>query len=168
MTNHGNVSTMGITEEQSQQETPIPTQQQDIQSEALSELQQQLLTAFRKTCLVAGAGLAGSVWQWNTQTKHTRQQVFLPPRAQALPPEVVKAWQQKALMNEALETVGRQAVFITGVAALYFGVELGVGRWRGKPDDWLNTAAAGAAAGSWLGIRGDRHTASLSGPVLQS
>jgi hypothetical protein len=133
--------------------------QQDQQSGALSELQQQMLTAFRQTCLVAGAGLVGSIWHWNSKTKHTRQQVFLPPRAQALPPEVIKAWQQKALMNDALETVGRQTLFFTGVAALYFGVELGMGHWRGRPDDWINTAAAGAAAGSWLGIRGEQSAA---------
>jgi hypothetical protein len=38
----------------------------------------------------------------------------------------------------------------TGIAALYFGVELAAFRLRGA-DDWRNTAAAGAVAGGYLG-----------------
>eukprot|EP00879_Flechtneria_rotunda_P024151 GHRR01025597.1.p1 GENE.GHRR01025597.1~~GHRR01025597.1.p1 ORF type:complete len:309 (+),score=83.48 GHRR01025597.1:216-1142(+) len=137
------------TEDNIQQQQP-----QQQQSEELTDLQQQLLTWYRRTCLVSGAGMAGSALYWNKYTKHTRQNVFLPPRAQSLPQAHVTAWRQKAQMKDALRTVGQQTLFITWVAALYFGVELGMGVWRYKPGDWLNTAAAGATAGAYLGARG--------------
>eukprot|EP00879_Flechtneria_rotunda_P022343 GHRR01023574.1.p1 GENE.GHRR01023574.1~~GHRR01023574.1.p1 ORF type:complete len:217 (+),score=89.90 GHRR01023574.1:216-866(+) len=136
------------TEDNIQQQQP-----QQQQSEELTDLQQQLLTWYRRTCLVSGAGMAGSALYWNKYTKHTRQNVFLPPRAQSLPQAHVTAWRQKAQMKDALRTVGQQTLFITWVAALYFGVELGMGVWRYKPGDWLNTAAAGATAGAYLGAR---------------
>lgn len=69
--------------------------------------------------------------------------------------QVVKSYKQKAEFREALRTIGRQSVFITGVAGLYFGTELGVGLWRDKQSDWANTATAGALAGSLLGARGE-------------
>jgi hypothetical protein len=70
------------TEQQEQEQ-----KQQQQEEEELSELQQQLLTWYRKTCLVAGAGMAGSIWHWyaSGRNKHT---VFLPPRAQVLSPQV--------------------------------------------------------------------------------
>jgi hypothetical protein len=68
----------------------------------------------------------------------------------------VRQWQDKAALREALRTVGRQTAFITGVAALYFGSELGVGLARGETGAWPNTAAAGALAGGLLGARGAR------------
>uniref|UniRef100_A0A383WP69 Mitochondrial import inner membrane translocase subunit TIM22 n=1 Tax=Tetradesmus obliquus TaxID=3088 RepID=A0A383WP69_TETOB len=134
--------------EQQQQEQ----QQQRQEEEELSELQQQLLTWYRKTCLVAGAGMAGSTWYWYTSGR-SNHQVFLPPRAQALPPEVVEAYKKKAVMREGMRAIGRQTLFVSGVAALYFGVELGVGMAREQPGHWANTAAAGAVAGSYLGAR---------------
>lgn len=47
-----------------------------------------MLQCYRKTFLVAGFGLVGSMWRWNMVTKHKQPQVFLPPRAQALPEAV--------------------------------------------------------------------------------
>jgi hypothetical protein len=69
-------------------EAAAPAQQHEQLKAPLTELQEQLLLVYRKTFLVAGLGLAGSVWRWNAVTKHQRQHAFLPPRAQALPPEV--------------------------------------------------------------------------------
>ncbi|KAI8473277.1 MAG: hypothetical protein J3K34DRAFT_519120 [Monoraphidium minutum] len=115
-----------------------------------TELQQQLLAWYRSTCLVAGAALVGSVWQWNFGGKSKSVEVFVPPRAQSLPAEVVEGWKRSMRFKEGVRTVGRQTVFATGIAALYFGVELGAARWRGA-EDWANAAAAGGAAGGYLG-----------------
>lgn len=136
-------------EQQQQHEQEV----QQPEPEGLTELQQQLLTWYRKTCLVAGAGMGGSVWHWYRVGKHKQKEVFIPPRAQALPPEVVAAWKKKAEMKIAMRTIGRHTLFISGIAALYFGVELGAGIYREQYNDWLNTAAAGAVAGSYLGAR---------------
>lgn len=68
--------------------------------------------------------------------------------------QVVERWKQKAQFRDAVTTIGRQSLYITGIAGLYFGVELGVGLLREKQGDWANTAAAGAAAGGLLGARG--------------
>eukprot|EP00878_Enallax_costatus_P037335 GHUV01042159.1.p1 GENE.GHUV01042159.1~~GHUV01042159.1.p1 ORF type:complete len:153 (+),score=51.81 GHUV01042159.1:286-744(+) len=97
--------------------------------------------------------MAGAVWHWYSIGKHKQREVFIPPRAQALPPEVIAAWKKKAEMKIAMSTIGRQSLLITGIAALYFGVELGTGYYRDQYGDWLNTAAAGAAAGCYLGAR---------------
>lgn len=102
--------------------------------------------------------MAGAVWHWYNIGKHKQKEVFIPPRAQALPPEVVAAWKKKAELKIAMGTIGRQSLFITGVAALYFGVELGTGLYREKSGDWLNTAVAGAVAGSYLGARGETYS----------
>jgi hypothetical protein len=72
-------------EEQQQQQQQ---QQQQVEDEPLSELQQQLLWAYRKTFIGAGFGLLGSIWHWNAVDKHKRKDIFLPPRAQALPEAV--------------------------------------------------------------------------------
>jgi hypothetical protein len=78
--------------QQQDQEQQAQGQQQGVQEpEALSEVQEQMLMAYRKTFLVAGAGLIFSTWRWNTVTKHKLPDVFLPPRAQALP-EPVSIW----------------------------------------------------------------------------
>lgn len=68
--------------------------------------------------------------------------------------QVVEAYKKKAVMREGMRAIGRQTLFVSGVAALYFGVELGVGMAREQPGHWANTAAAGAVAGSYLGARG--------------
>jgi hypothetical protein len=68
--------------------------------------------------------------------------------------QVVEAYKKKAVMREGMRTIGRQTLFVTGVAALYFGVELGVGMAREQQGHWANTAAAGAVAGGYLGARG--------------
>lgn len=73
----------GQQEQEQQQQQVQPAEEE----QPLTELQQQLLICYRKTFLVAGCGLAGSVWRWNTITKH-KQEIFLPPRAQALPEAV--------------------------------------------------------------------------------
>lgn len=98
--------------------------------------------------------MAGAVWHWYSIGKHKHREVFIPPRAQALPPEVVAAYKKKAEMKIAMGTIGRQSLFITGIAALYFGVELGTGYYRDQYGDWSNTAVAGAVAGCYLGARG--------------
>lgn len=98
--------------------------------------------------------MGGAVWHWYNIGKHKQKEVFIPPRAQALPPEVVAAWKKKAEMKIAMSTIGRQSLFVTSVAALYFGVELGAEIYRDKHGHWLNTAVAGAVAGSYLGGRG--------------
>lgn len=67
----------------------------------------------------------------------------------------MQRFKQKAQFRDAVSTVGRQSLYITGIAGLYFGVELGVGLLREKQGaDWANTAAAGAVAGGLLGARG--------------
>lgn len=71
-------------------------------------------------------------------------------------PQVVQRYKQKAQFREAVSTVGRQTLLVTGIAGLYFGLELGVGLLRDKQGNWANTAAAGAAAGGLLGSRGER------------
>jgi len=76
--------------QQEQQEQQQQQVQPAEEEQPLTELQQQLLICYRKTFIVAGCGLAGSVWRWNTVTKH-KQEIFLPPRAQALP-EAVSGW----------------------------------------------------------------------------
>jgi hypothetical protein len=78
-------------QEQLQQQQALEQQQQQQQQaeeEPLTELQEQLLLCYRKTFLVAGLGLIGSMWRWNMVTKHNRKDIFLPPRAQALPKAV--------------------------------------------------------------------------------
>lgn len=75
--------------------------------------------------------------------------------------QVVEAYKKKAIMREGMRSIGRHTLFVTGIAALYFGVELGVGLARDAPGDWLNTAAAGAVAGGYLGARGGRQTPRL-------
>ena len=117
-----------------------------------SELERQLVAWYRNTFLVTGAALAGSVWQWNFGARGKRAaEVFVPPRAAALPREVVEGWERSVRFKEGVRTVGRQTAFATGVAALYFGVELAALRARGGADDFCNTALAGAAAGGYLG-----------------
>ncbi|KAF8060029.1 hypothetical protein HT031_004967 [Scenedesmus sp. PABB004] len=123
------------------------------QEEELGELQAQLLLWYRKTCLAAGVGMGGACWHWYARGRRAAADVFLPPRAAALPPAVIEAWRRKAQMREGMRTVGRHTLFVTGVAALYFGVELGAGLARGAVGDWPNTAAAGAVAGGFLGAR---------------
>jgi hypothetical protein len=70
---------------------------------------------------------------------------------------LVEAYKKKAVMREGMRSIGRQTVFVAGVAALYFGVELGVGMAREQHGHWANTAAAGAVAGGYLGARGTLH-----------
>jgi hypothetical protein len=69
--------------------------------------------------------------------------------------QVVQRYKQKAQFREGVAVVGRQTVWVTGIAALYFGTELGVGLLRDKQNDWTNTAAAGAVAAGVLGSRGE-------------
>lgn len=71
----------------------------------------------------------------------------------AAPAQVVQRWKQKQQFQDALRTIGRQSLYITGIAGLYFGLELGMGLLRDKQGDWGNTAAAGAVAGGFLGAR---------------
>ncbi|GBF91771.1 hypothetical protein Rsub_04075 [Raphidocelis subcapitata] len=115
-----------------------------------TELQQQLVAWYRNTFLVTGAALIGSVWRWNFGGKPQSAEVFVPPRAASLPAEVVEGWRRSMRFKEGVRTVGRQTVFATGVAALYFGAELAALRWRGR-EDWSNTAVGGLAAGGYLG-----------------
>jgi hypothetical protein len=68
--------------------------------------------------------------------------------------QLVEAYKKKAVMREGMRSIGRQTLFVAGVAALYFGVELGAGMAREQHGHWANTAAAGAVAGGYLGARG--------------
>lgn len=75
----------------------------------------------------------------------------------------MQRWKQKQQFQDAVRTIGRQSLYITGIAGLYFGLELGVGLLRDKQGDWANTAAAGAVAGGFLGARGEQHCAAVGG-----
>lgn len=147
--------------QQQQRQTLLPSlalQQQQQQhaepSEELDPLQQQLLEAYRKTCLVTGAGMAGAAWHWRVRGRAAARAVFLPPRAVALPPAVVEAWRRKAELREGMRVVGRNTLFVGGVAGLYFGSEVATAVVRGSHGDWPNAAVAGAVAGGFLGARG--------------
>ncbi|KIY95252.1 hypothetical protein MNEG_12709 [Monoraphidium neglectum] len=129
-----------------------PQQPEVILDGEPTELQKQLVECYRKTFLVTGAALIGSVFHWNYVGKLKVEQVFVPPRAQSLPAEVVEGWTRSMRFKEGVRAVGRQTVFATGVAALYFGAELASQRLRGVKD-WANTAVAGAVAGGCLGSR---------------
>jgi hypothetical protein len=110
--------------EQQQQE-----QKQQQQEEELSELQQQLLTWYRKTCLVAGAGMAGSTWFWYTSGRGNHK-VFLPPRAQALPPQVCGL--RRAWFAYYCSSAHKRATDATGyilAVVLCSSVSLYVGLW---------------------------------------
>jgi hypothetical protein len=87
--------------------------------------QAELVEWYRRTCLAAGAGMAASAWH-QASGAASRREVFAPPRAAALPPEVVEQWRRNVRFREAFRTVGRQTVVAAGVAALYFGAEAGV------------------------------------------
>lgn len=103
--------------QQGEQQQQAQEQQQDQQQEAqeevpLTELEQQLLLCYRKTFLVAGLGLAGSVWRWNAVTKHKRKDIFLPPRAQALPEAVSDL--QAGFSHSLPMSVGVGCIIISG------------------------------------------------------
>ncbi len=130
-------------------EERLKLEQQAAQPPPLTDNQRDALEWYRNTCLVAGAGLIGSIWR-QVAGGAAQHQVFVPPRAQGLPPEVVDTWRRNMRFKEGVRTVGRQTVFVTGVGALYFGAEVTMRRWRQSRDAW-NTAAAGAVTGAYLG-----------------
>lgn len=161
---------------------PAGTQQKQQQEEVEAPLeawQQEVLDWYRNTCIVTGAGLAGAVWHWNWGGGWQRaaEHVFVPPRAQALPPEVVDGWRRSVRFKQGVRTVGRQTVFAAFVAGLYFGVEASARYARSGGDGggeggggggaaaaaaggraaphWSDTALAGAVAGGYLGVLGE-------------
>eukprot|EP00877_Chromochloris_zofingiensis_P009955 jgi/Chrzof1/5212/Cz15g16160.t1 len=117
---------------------------------ALSPWQRSMLEWYRNTCIAAGMSVLGSTLYWNFGPQQ-KPDIFVPPRAQNLPPDVVEAWKSSMVFREGVRTVGRQSLFLTGVAAVYFGVETAAKHWRDK-QDWVNTAMAGAVSGLYLGL----------------
>lgn len=139
-----------LKEQHQQAQDGLKPKEQPGEGELPTELQQQLLGWYRNTFIVAGAALVGSMWQWTVGGRSKAVEVFLPPRAQSLPTDVVDGWKRSMRFKEGVRFVGRQTLLATGVAALYFGVELGSQLWR-EQEGWANTALAGAAAGGYLG-----------------
>lgn len=82
-------------------------------------------------------------------------QIFVPPRAATLPPDVVEGWKRSMRFKQGVRVVGRNSLIATGVAALYYGIEAGASRARGGVVDAWNTAAGGAVAGGYLGVYGE-------------